>query len=225
MRKIIVLFFILTISAGAFAQGDLDKVFYLRFGYSKPAKAYWGIDEKEFWEDYDIKRNGINFELGQIFMFNSLPLADGLRLGLNADYLSFYYHGLKDSNDKIGHILIGSKIGPSLSYSPVDKLVFDTYFKFNIVWVSTLFDGSVGDETNFYLGTLGVGYSFGINVRYSVLMLGVDFNKSWNKLNYIDSDDGLQDDRYWGNWGNDSGDDTKEKTPMPSVNFTIGLAF
>jgi len=228
MKKLFVVFVMMVFTAGIYAQGDLDNAFYFRMGYSQPLSSYWGVDDKTMWDDYEMTRRGFNFELGQIFYFNSLKMADGLRLGLNADYLSFYYHGIKsDEFDvKMGNILFGAKIGPCLSYSPVDKLVFDTYIKFNPVWVSSLILSEEDlDENDVFLGFMGVGYSFGLNFRYSILMIGLDFNKSWNKLQYLDDEDGLQSDDTWGNMGEDSGDDDKEYTPMPSFNITIGLAF
>ncbi|MBN2523371.1 MAG: hypothetical protein JXB24_08835 [Bacteroidales bacterium] len=227
MKKLFVVTVIMVFAAGLYAQGDLDNAFYFRMGYSKPTKTYWGVDDKSMWDDYDVKRNGFVFELGQMFYFNSLKMADGLRLGLNADYISFYYHGIKaeDSDDKLGHILFGSKIGPVLSYSPVDKLVFDGYVKLNPVWVSSIVEQYEEEDNDVWLGFMGVGYSFGFNVRYSILMVGFDFNRSWNKLQYLDEDDGLESDITWGNWGDDDGDEDKDYTPMPSFNITIGLAF
>ncbi|MBA7531107.1 hypothetical protein ES705_23318 [subsurface metagenome] len=226
MKKITLLFIAtLMISTAAFSQGDLDKQFYFRMGYSKPTMKYWGIDNDNFWND--VKRNGFVFELGQIFMLNSIPLADGLRLGINADYLSFYYHGIKSDFITVGNIILGSKVGPSISYSPVDKLVFDAYGKFNPVWFGSVIMVPEGTNTDseIFLGALGIGYSLGINVRYSILMLGFDFNKSFTKLQYYDESEGLVDDSYFGNMGTDSGDADKDRTPLSSMNFTIGLSF
>jgi len=221
MKKIVVLLFLMTISAGVFSQGDFDNTFYLRFGYSKPTAKYLGEDDKDFWDDADFKRNGIHFELGQIFIFNSLAMADGLRLGLNADYLSLYYHRVNRENSKRNIVLFGSKIGPSLSYSPVDKLVFDTYFKLNPVWISTFIYTSTSTGDEFFLGVMGIGYSAGINVRYSILMVGFEFNKSWNKFQHYDSEASEFDGDYIGN----RSDGNKDASPTPSFNITIGLAF
>ncbi len=222
MKKLFLVTVIMVFAAGIYAQGDLDNAFYFRFGYSKPTKAYGGIDNDDIWDD--MKRNGIMFELGHIFYFNSLKMADGLRLGLNADYLNMTYHSIKHEeidNIKSRIFLFGSKIGPVISYSPVDKLVFDAFVKLNPVWVSTLVDDTYGNESEVFVGFMGIGYSFGINVRYSILMVGFDFNKSWNKMRWIDDDGNLSDDIFVGN----ASDNDKDYTPVPNFNISIGLAF
>jgi len=222
MKKLGVLTVTLLFSAILFAQGDLDKTFYFRLGYSKPTKKYAGVDNTDYWDG--VKRNGIHAEIGQIFILNSIPLADGLRLGINADYASFYFHGFKSDFGKQRFLTFGSKVGPSLSYSPVDKLVFDTYIKINPAWLSAAFssvEDLTGEDYQFYLGYLGLGYSFGVNVRYSLLIVGFDFNTSWNKLEHYDENTNEFDGTYIGN----ASDIDKDRTPVPSFNFTIGLAF
>lgn len=218
MKKILLVISVMIFSAGIYAQGDLDNTFYFRFGISKPTKSYGGVDDDAFWND--LKRNGLTFELGQIFMINQLQMADGLRLGVNVDYLALNYHAMKDEGNGLAAVIVGSKIGPSLSYSPVDKLVFDGYIKLNPTWVSALFYVGESAASDYGLGFVGIGYSMGINVRYSILMLGFEFNKSWNKLKHYDADGNATDD-YFGNFS----DPDKDRTPMPSYNFTIGLAF
>jgi len=223
MKKILLIISVMIFSASIYAQGDLDNTFYFRFGLSKPTKTYMGT-EKADWDNNNLKRTGFCFELGSIFMINQLDMGDGLRLGINVDYLAVNYHAMKDAGDGLGAFIVGSKVGPSLSYSPVDKLVFDGYAKLNPTWVAGLI--YVGDYSdmlglNYGLGTFGIGYSLGINVRYSILMLGFEFNKSWNKLKNYDTDGNVIDDSYVGNFH----DADKDATPMPSYNFTIGLAF
>ena len=221
MKKLYLIFILSIIFAGAYSQGDLDNAFYFRFGYSKPAQSYLGNDDADVWDE--VKRNGLVFEVGKIYMLNSIPLADGLRLGINADFLSFYFHHFKAGDEKDRYFALGSKVGPSLSYSPVNKLVFDLYGKFNPVWVSArVFTfQSLDNEYEFNFGYLGLGYSFGINIRYSILLLGFDFNKSFNKLQHYDEVNGEFDGTYKGNVSNDNTD----YSPMPSYNFSIGIAF
>ncbi len=119
------------------SSGDLENQFYFRFGYSQPATSYLGVDDDALWDD--LSRHGGVFELGQIFMLNSIPMSDGLRLGINVDYAEFSYHQLKEIDSEfdvtIGLLKVASKIGPSLSYSPASKLVFDVFVKAKIPWV------------------------------------------------------------------------------------------
>lgn len=219
MKKIFILLFVLSISYPTFAQDDigLENSFYFRFGYSKPTTAYFGIEDQSVWDD--AKRTGGMFELGSIFMINSLPLADGLRLGINVDYVDLTFHQFEILNDNLTlrTLQISSKVGPSLSYSPVDKLVFDVYFKANIPWVGGLWIDYFDIEDDGFVGYLGFGYSTGINIRYRAMMIGFEYNKDSMKLEDVDVDN---EGEYFGNATDDS-----DKTPMSCFNFTFGLSF
>lgn len=198
--------------------GDLENQFYFRFGFSNPTKSYFGVDENAVWDE--LGRRGGVLELGSIFMINSWPLSDGLRLGINVDYAEFSYHQFSSTIDDsaIGVFKFSSKIGPSLSYNIVSDLIVDAYVKFKIPWVAGMAfadsDGTVDDDG--YAGELGTGYAVGVNVRYRLFMLGFEFNKDTMKLaNTNDSDE------YFGNvedWESD-------ETPMSYYNFTLGFTF
>lgn len=197
-------------------SGDLENKFYIRFGLSSPTKSYFGLGDSDWEMD---SRTGGMLELGSIFMINSLDLADGLRLGVNVDYADFSYHHISSKVDKsaIGVFKLSSKVGPSLSYSPVPKLVFDGYAKFKLAWLAGMAfadsDGSVGDDG--FAGSLGTGYALGINVRYKVLMLSFEFTTDKMKLEYTE-----MEGFYFGNFKDES-----TKTPLPSMNFTFGFNF
>jgi hypothetical protein len=218
MKKISLLLIAFSISLSTIAQdsGDLENQFYFRFGYSNPTNSYLGIDVNSFWDEFN--KGGVIFELGQIFMLNGLPLSDGLRLGINADYAEISYNQLSSTTDDsaLGIFKVSSKVGPSISYSPVSDLVFDVFIKAKISWVAGMAfvdDGLVVDEG--YAGLMGFGFSTGFNVRYRFLMAGIEFNKDSMILESSDTPG-----YYFGNLGN--GDD---RTPMPSVSFTFGFSF
>ena len=222
MKKIFLLIIVLGISLTTYAQEGhgLDNQFYFRFGYSNPATSYFG-GEKSDWED--ISRVGGVFELGSIFIFNNLDLADGLRLGLNVDYLDITYHqftyDIEDVNVRV--IKLSSKFGPSLSYNPVSKLVLDAYVKAKIPWVAGLWvdfpDMSFEDDEQ-YLAAGGFGFSTGLNVRFSVLMVGFEFTSDKMKFNNVDDSED-----HVGNIldENDYGD----KSKLVNFNFTVGFSF
>lgn len=196
----------------------LENQFYFRFGVSYPTNSYFGVDDYSTWDEFG--RIGGVLEFGSIFMLNSLPLADGLRLGINVDYADLSYHQFSSTIDDsaIGIFKISSKVGPSISYSPVTDLVFDAYAKFKIAWVAgmafTASDGTVEDDG--YAGTLGAGYAAGVNIRYSFLMLGFEFNKDSMKLANTNNSD-----EYFGNVS----DYNSDETPMPCYNLTLGFCF
>ncbi len=225
MRKTTVILCFLAISFAGFAQGgDLKKQTYLRIGYSIPSWKYIGFEDKNDWPD--TRRVGGIIEAGNIFMLNSIKLSPGMRLGINIDYLSVSYNRFGDtetSGNSLNFLFVGSKVGPSFSYCPVQRLTFDAYFKFNPVWVAGNFSNSSNEFTDdqAWLGFMGMKYSAGINVRYSLLMLGFEINPGFAKLRrYNEEDKKLEKDDYYGNM-----EDNSKKTPVPSFNFTVGLSF
>jgi hypothetical protein len=219
MKKILIIIFAMSMAFGTYSQDNrgLDNQFYFRLGYSKPANSYLGAD-KDYWQD--ISRSGWMFELGSIFMINNLALADGLRLGVNVDYIDISYHQFKyDINDlAVRFVKLSSKVGPSLSYNPVSKLVFDVYLKAKIPWVAGLWvdepDLNIEDE-EVYSGAMGFGYSAGFNVRYSILIIGFEFTSDNMKLNNVDDSED-----YLGNIGEEG-----DKSKLANFNFTVGLSF
>ena len=226
MKKTAITIMVLSISILSLAQsssdslnlsqssGDLENQFYFRFGYSQATKSYLGVDEVEFWDDFS--RAGGVFELGHIFIINKAALSDGLRIGINVDYAEISYHHLyySDLDITLGLAKLSSKIGPSLSYSPASNLVFDVFVKAKIPWVGGI--AIVSDvEDEVYLGTLGFGVATGLNVRYRFLMLGFEFNTDNMKFENIDIPG-----EYFGNIS-----DGSDKTPMPSLSFTLVFCF
>lgn len=224
MKKTIVVAWLLSLCFFAFTQdGNLKKQTYFRFGLSVPTWKYYGFDGKDEWAD-NTKRIGGVFEVGNIFMLNGIKLAPGMRLGINVDYLSVNLHRFRLDSELSTYsenlLFIGSKIGPSFSYSPVDRLVFDAFVKFNPVWVASDFLSLDAEENEFFLGFLGIKYSVGMNIRYSILMMGFEFNPGFAKLRWFDKEAKELTDDYIGNMN-----DFSNKTPVPGMNFTIGLSF
>ncbi len=224
MKKVLISLLLLTIMFAVFSQdGNLKKQTYFRIGLSSPSWKYFGSDGKSDWND-NMKRIGGLFEMGNIFMLNSLKIAPDMRLGINVDYLSVNYHKFSESESdyNMNFFYFGSKIGPSFSYSPVSKLVFDVYAKINPVWVAgsvwAYHDDLIDDD--FFMGFMGIKWSVGLNVRYSLLMLGFEFNPGYAKFKYYDSEENEFTDEYLGNMN-----DNKDTTPVPAMNFTIGISF
>lgn len=220
MRKLAILVVTLLITTTAFAQDNFDNRFYFRFGYSSPSWTQFGFTESD-WAD-GVKKSGFMGEIGTIFMLNSIPMPDKMVLGIDVDYLSFYwnqftYHENGIETD-IGTMRFDSKVGPSFTYNPVSKLTFDVYVKADLSWVTAtvvMFNND-SDDYEGYGDVAILGLSTGINVRYSILMLGFEFNTISPKLEHIDHP-GV----YIGN-RNEEGND---KSPLPSINFTLGLNF
>jgi len=225
MKKLFVLLVSAIITSAVFPQdGNLKKQFYLRFGASLPTWKYYGLEDKKDFPE-NTKRIGGIFEVGSIYMLNGIKLPDGMRIGINVDYLSLNMNRFTFSDDafKTTFLFLGSKIGPSFSYSPVKHLVFDTYIKFNPVWSAFNYDKSDDSELedDLYLGFMGIKYSLGLNVGYSVLMLGFEYNPGYAKLRYYDQEENELTREYMGNADDLNGN----KTSVPCFNMTLGLSF
>jgi len=225
MKKTIVILLLFLAAFNLRAQdGNLEKQTYIRAGYSFPTWRYFGYSGKSDWEANVPKRSGFLLEFGNIFMLNSLKIGPGMRLGINIDYLSLNYNKLyfKDAGIRDHFAFVGSKIGPSFSFCPVQRLTFDTYFKINPIWVAVNAEVSEdeGTEDLLWIGFMGLKYSLGLNVRYSILMLGFEFNPGFARLREYDNDENKLTKVFRGNPGSN-----KERTTVPSMNFTLGLSF
>ncbi len=200
-------------------QSNLNKRFYFRIGLSLPSWNYYGFaNANDLKNTLDVKsRVGGNLELGSIFMFHGINIGDDFRLGLIVDWLSFKSQILsKEGSDNIYNFFLGSKIGPSFTYAPAKAIAFDAYFKLNPIWAGAVFDKKTNYEaaTDIYYGYVQFMYSVGLNVRVSVLILGIEYDFGNLKLKN-------SEDTYWPNFD----DPTSKKTPMHGINFTIGLNF
>jgi len=211
MKKLTILLTVILISSSAFAQGSIENQFYFRFGYSIPSWKQFGAT-KDDWED-DMFKKGYMGELGSIFMLNSIPLPEGMAIGINVDYVSFYWTRFADDAMDMVTLRVDSKVGPSFTYSPVEKIAFDAYVKADISWITVT---EVGYDDSVY-GKIGaVGLSTGINVRLSVVMLGFEFNTISPKLEDVDNAG-----EYLGNIN----DRNSDKSPLPSYTFSLGFSF
>jgi len=213
-----ILAFSIAISTLAQNSGDLENQFYFRFGYSIPTSSYFANNDAAYWDL--LSKVGGTFELGSIFMLNSAALADGLRLGINVDYVEFSYIQLKEpappADYYTGVLKISSKVGPSLSYSPATNLVFDVFVKAKIPWIGGIVLWTANDNVNDgYLAGPGIGIATGLNVRYRFLVFGFEFDSDRMKFESVDNEG-----TYFGNYSDDS-----DKTPMPGLSFTFGFSF
>jgi len=87
--------------------------------------------------------------------------------------------------------------------------------KLTILFVTVLIATAAFAQDEF--GKVGaIGFSTGLNIRYSVLMIGFEFNTISPKLEDLNNEG-----EYFGNVNETNSD----KSPLPSVNFTVGLNF
>ena len=233
MKKIFIIILSVILAFPAFSQdfesGDLNKKFYVRVGLSTPTWTYYGFkDKKEMGDVLGVKsRIGGNFEVGGIFMLNGINIGNGMRFGINVDIISLKAQVLKlDAGDNIYNGFVGSKVGPSFTYAISKAIAFDVYAKINPIWASTIYNNqqNINDDFNFYYGYLQMMYSFGINVKLSIIMLGFEYDMG--SLSHQNNNS----DGYWDptnpNWDNETNPTmTKIKNPMDGFNITIGIVF
>ena len=179
MKKVLTAIIVLSISLVTLAQSTaLENKFYFRFGYVNPTNGYLGVDK----DDQDIwnylNKYGTSFELGQIFIINSIAMPDPLRIGINADYAEFSTIFLTEPEYDETFLLlkIAAKVGPVLSYNPTGDLVLDVFFKVQIpaIGLATNIGENSGEDV--YMGFGGFGMATGFNVRWNFLMAGFEFN-------------------------------------------------
>jgi len=227
MKKIIALFACALFSIATFGQ-NLDNEFYFRFGYSSPSWQQFGITENDWLDVGFDKKIGGMFEIGTIFMINSLPAAGNMAIGINADYLYLNYSKFHSNNNlqsiNLDHVTVGSKLGPSFTYSPVDKLAFDIYFKAHAAWstAAVIYEEIYDDADDFYMGKVAFGYSTGLNIRYGILMLGIEYDSVSPELESDDNPGYYLQELFNEEFDIDSDD---KKSSLPCLNFTLGLSF
>lgn len=226
MKKLITLFIIALITLTSIGQ-NLDNKLYFRFGYSNPSWSQFGLTEQDWNSEGIDSKTGASFELGNIFMLNSILNTENMAFGINVDYLYANYNnfsGDKISTVNIGTARLGSKIGPSFTYSPVDKLAFDIYAKADFAWAtaSVIYEDEIGNADDYYTNYVTVGFSSGINIRYGLLILGIEYNTISPEL---ESDD------YPGEYLQNGIDEIMEKSSSGNkseyscFNFTLGMSF
>ena len=159
-------------------------------------------------------------------MIPSILQSKEMSLGVDADFLYINLNNIKYEDDfgamNMGIYRVGSKIGPSFTYMPRDNMAFDVYVKADIAWAALIapYEKKIDDGDDYYIDYLPVGFSTGLNFRYGVLMLGIEYNTISPQL---ESDD--YEGVYFQElllYGEES---PGKKSKMPNLNFTVGLNF
>jgi hypothetical protein len=225
-------------------KGAFDNAFYIRVGQSSPKGQFGALPTMDKsardsfnGQDGSGAQKGIVAEMGLISYFQDIPLAEQFKLGLDVN-LAFASHKLDwssmdanyDNEMAASMVFAGLKIGPAFSYNPVGKLIFDVFFKVNpgISSAPEIYYYESKDLNNSYSYTLSndgtpafsVRKSLGLNVRYSALMVGMEYN--YGNVKYS-----LYED-YYGqvNGTSFSNFDTFEvETPTSMLLLTAGFKF
>lgn len=225
MRKLIIILTLCCLSLSASAQNAsyqkrFDHEFYFRFGYSLPFWSQYGALQSD-WET-GTKRIGFTGEIGTIFMFKNVPSSDNMALGIDVDYLTVYWHKFQTFDEvseiDLWNVRIDTKIGPSFTFRLVDRLAVDLFVKADFCWFTAtgiMYDDDM-DDMEGYGEIFAIGMATGFNVRYSVLMVGFEYSTISPQLENTENQG-----EYLGNIN----EVNSKKSPLPSVNFTLGLSF
>ena len=187
-------------------KGVFDNAFYIRVGQASPKGQFGALPTMENTarasfngEDGSGAQNGVVFEMGLISYFQEVPLAEQFKLGLDVN-LAFSSHQIDwtsmspnyDTEGAIPMVFAGLKIGPVFSYNPAGKLILDSFFKLNPCMSSApeVYYDEYLNANNSYSYTLSndgtpafaLRKSIGMNLRYSALMLGLEYN--YGKVKY-----------------------------------------
>ena len=212
-------------SFNSFSQRP-DNQFYFRLGYSSPTWNQYGMNKSLKVEGVD--KFGANFEFGNIFMLHSLLPTRNMALGINVDYLytnvnNFQYQD-NTLEQNFSTFRVGSKIGPSFTYSLSRKAAFDAFVKANVAWatVAVPYQKKINDADDYYSDYATVGISTGLNFRYGILMLGIEYETISPELESNEYE-GVYLQTMIKTLAGEGDDGSKSK--LPCVNFMVGLSF
>lgn len=233
-----------TVTKAAKDRGVFDNAFYMRIGQSTPKGKFGEAPtmEKSGRDSFNGvdgsgAQKGFVAEMGLISYFRDLPLAEQFRLGLDVNLAvsvnKLDWSSLNSNFSNEGTVpmtFAGLKIGPAFSYNPAGKLILDAFFKFNPCFSTApdIYYYENQDTNNNYSYSLSndltpvfaVRKSLGMNIRYSALMLGLEYNYGKVKYNLYEDYSGTV------NGAPTSGYDAFEvKTPTSMFLLTGGFKF
>ncbi len=231
-------------------KGVFDNAFYIRVGQSSPKGKFGEAPTMSKsavasfnGEDGSGAQNGVVFELGLISYLREVPLADQYKVGIDAS-LAFSSNRLDwttmdenyDNEGTVPMIFAGFKVGPVFSYNIAGKLIADAYFKLNpgissgpdIYYASSSgtnsYNYSISNSTIVSDGgepTFSVRKSLGMNLRYSALMLGLEYN--YGKVGYTLYES--YDSSVNGTTVNSGDNEIEVKMPTSTLLLTVGVKF
>ena len=208
------------VGQGHYNDSDFGK-FYVRVGLSFPSNdLITQLNDGDFDGTYSSK-TGINAEIGRYFFFHSEPIADLLKVGLDASFFSFGYNpmswtdaGDPDFADDTDLTSMAVKLGPVISFNPLEDFYADAFVKMAPTLLTSM-SGMIGLQEELLFG---LKTDVGINLRYKKLTLTAGY-ESGSFKNVFDS----------GEYNEDTGQlvehTSEKKLPMGMFQLKLGLQF
>lgn len=234
MRKIITLASCIIFCISAFAQNERSpfRKGYIRLGLNN-------IGEK-LNTNFSVKDNilsgkygsapGYVFETGTVFYFNKPKSGKKIAYGLDWTIISFTYNSLNKwksyatSTGNTGEpfeeiqpfiVTASSKLGPVISFNPVEKLIIDarvqlvagasaflffynnytTGYYFELLGKNEIINED-DEEQVFKMAVIGVKPNFGISVRRKAIGLALDYAPGKINMNYGEQYNDNSDEKY-----------------------------
>ena len=178
----------------------LDKGFYFLLGTNSATSKYGTPTNMSVSNGDNPFGTGFRFELGNYFPLVDLTqelsfMARVSWFGADINYFRQDVANTDNQTMNFNSTMTLLNFGPQFSYSPADNFAIDGYLVggLNAVagytgYVNSI-DNGVADISNFgHWGWKGWRVSPGVSVRYSVFMLGFEYNWSRTEGNYDDPD-------------------------------------
>jgi len=189
-------------------SSTLKKGFYLRAGFMLPSTNYMGGDAK----------TGYDFQMGSQFYLTPV-IANHLKIGLDFSWLDLSYAAFKSdiANGYTGIITVIG-VGPVVSYAPIEELAISTYAKAMPSFNVRVGDEMVPNDLNIPVsqsvgrGGFNINGLWGLEIRYSLLDLGYEFNWGSSSMTEIGSKTGVDNT-------------TKPTFKINNSRFYIGVRF
>lgn len=182
MKRLFLLLLVMVVNISLFAQ--IENGFYLRLGPSIPVGSF-NSDQYVRWDDdYDYDKRlfadpniGFNFELGCHIYTGKAFAKEKMRIGIDATFFSTsfyvsryeYDYGYYSSDYKDIYWFLKQKVGPIITFSPMDDMYLDLGVRF-VPTIAYLF----GDYHDIWGRRINEEILF--NFRWNVLMASFQFD-------------------------------------------------
>ena len=169
-RKISLMFCMLFVCMTAFSQEEESKPAKVRSSFINFGYAESKLNQDDFEQ---LKCDwGASFTIGKTFYLHKKPIANFLRLGIDASWFDLTYANYKNPFEVEGtfhHAEAAMHVGPSITLTPVNGLNICGYFRYSPTF-SAIYS-TINDNYNLGYATRFVG---GASLSYKFFGVGIE---------------------------------------------------
>ena len=145
--------------------------FFINYSYVSPIGSYRHTQSQNG-IDFPAMRIGFSFEAGSIFWINKIKVDPKLKFAI---YVVYQELGFLFGENKAVHNFNGAKVGPLLSYNPIQALLINIKGTIEPMAI-------IQNESLYFRG------GFGFDIRYKDVFVGLNFSFGrTNEVAYINS--------------------------------------